>query len=146
MLQFSLRQAESAYPHENDSCLLYRPQFSAKTIKIMQIIWAVQWFHVACPQTQPRDHQPTFAWGPRQQSSGSWTGKPAATEAADGGAGWCWEACSARTNMGWAAGHLTRVPHKQIPRTPWLAWIPNEIDHSKLEDPWMHACCWVPIR
>lgn len=65
-------------------------------------------------------HRPTFVWGPRQQSFGSWTGKPAATEAADGDAGWCWEACSVHTNMGWAAGHPTGVPHKQIPRTPWL--------------------------
>lgn len=104
-----------------------------------------------------RDHQPTFVWGLRQQSFDSWTGKPAATEAADGDAGWYWEACNVHTNMGWAAAHPTRAPHTQIPRTPWLVSKPKRTDRYKQQGHYLHwdwrvaqesslipCACWYP--
>lgn len=103
------------------------------------------------------DLQPTVVWGLRQRLFGSWTGKPAATEAADGDAGWCWVACNAHTSMGWAAGHPTRAPHTQILRTPWLVLIPKRIDQCKQQGhalPWdgrvgqesslLPCACWYP--
>lgn len=82
----------------------------------------------------------TSVWGPRQWLLGSWTSKPAVTEAAVGDAGWCWEAHSAHTGMGLAAGYPTMAPHTQILGTPWPVSTPEGV-YQSLED----QCCSLRI-
>lgn len=71
---------------------------------------------------------PTFAWGPRQRLPGSWTGRPAVTAAAGGGAARCSGARSARTDTGWAAGRQAAAPRTQTPGTPSPVWTPERRD------------------
>lgn len=71
------------------------------------------------------DRHPTFVGGPRQLLLGSWRGRPAVTGAAAGDAAPSWEARSARTDRGWAAGRPAEAPHTQTPGTPWLVWTPE---------------------